>query len=144
MLFPKNVLIVDDDAEDRDFLTDAILRISPETSCFWASNGHEALRTLLDLQPLPDYIFMDLNMHGLNGRECLAEIKNNVRTRHIQVIIYTTSKMEEDIYLTRKLGASYFLVKPGSFNDLCQAIVRIMTHGPSPGPVLNEVLHELY
>jgi CheY-like chemotaxis protein len=144
MLFPKNILIVDDDPEDRDFLAEAIQRISPETRSHWASSGNEALRTLIDIYPLPDYIFMDLNMHGLNGKECLAEIKNNVRTRHIQVIIFTTSHMEEDIQMTRKLGASYFLVKPNNFNDLCQAIVRIMTHSPIPNHELRQVLHELY
>ena len=74
---------------------------------------------------MPEYIFLDLNMPRMNGKQCLEQIKSESNFNSIPVIIYTTSKAKEDIEETRYLGAHYFLTKPYKYADLKKAIESI-------------------
>src|SRR5688572_11843036 len=107
------ILIVDDDEDDIELFCDAVKDLDGDIRCISASNGEEALHKLsTENEPLPDYIFLDLNMPRLNGKQCLKRIKGNPRLREIPVIIYSTSKLKEDMEETRQLGAVHFLTKP--------------------------------
>nr|MBA2745353.1 response regulator [Flavisolibacter sp.] len=80
--------IVDDDAEDRDLLIEALYSIDKGGQCFTAKNGEEGLKKLAeDLIPLPDFIFLDLNMHLLNGKLFLIDINKLNRLWHIPVVM---------------------------------------------------------
>jgi CheY-like chemotaxis protein len=121
------ILIVDDDADDRELFCEAVQDIDKAIQCITVSNGEAALK-LLDKEngPLPDYIFLDLNMPRLNGKQCLALIKSAPPLQHIPIIIYTTSKLKEDITETKRLGASYFITKPSKLKDLKKAISMVL------------------
>lgn len=123
------VLIVDDDADDRELFCEAVQEIDETIQCITASNGEAALK-LLDNEkkdrPLPDYIFLDLNMPRLNGKQCLALIKSSPELQHIPIIIYTTSKLKEDVTETKRLGASYFITKPSKQKDLKKIISLVL------------------
>lgn len=120
----KKYLIVDDDADDIDFFCEAIREISEDALCYMARNGEEALKLLRQkLDPLPDYIFLDLNMPRMDGMACLAELKKDDALKNIPVIIYTTSGHQRDREATARLGADHYLVKPTSFKKLCADIV---------------------
>ena len=56
------VLNVDDDQEDREFFCDALKEIDASIVCLVAESGMEALSLLQSHMPLPDYIFLDINM----------------------------------------------------------------------------------
>ncbi|MDD4968293.1 MAG: response regulator [Paludibacter sp.] len=62
--------------------------------------------------PRPDLIILDLNLPKKNGREVLAEIKNDKNLKMIPVIILTTSKAQEDILKTYNLHANCYITKP--------------------------------
>lgn len=83
-----------------------------------------ALRQLNEKDIIPGFIFLELNMPRMDGKGCLGEIKKSARMKHIPVIIYSTSGNQAEIEETRKLGASYFLIKPTSFTDLNDAISK--------------------
>ncbi len=71
-----NVLIVDDDEDDRDLFCIAVHELEPKINCILARNGEEALQGLrLEKFPKPDLIFLDLNMPRLNGFQFLTGIK---------------------------------------------------------------------
>ena len=132
------ILLVDDDDEDMELFMDALKEIDTSIDFIWADDGVSALDLLNNnAQPLPDYIFMDLNMHRMNGKECLAEIKQSKRLGHLPVIICTTSKRESDVSKTRDLGASGFFTKPQSFEDLVSVIRFILNEKPVAGEYLN-------
>ena len=127
MLTANKIMIIDDDADDVELFCEALNEIDKNIECTCAHNGQEALKLLNKPDaPLPDYIFLDLNMPGLTGKQCLSMLKNNPRLRHIPVIIYTTSKLKEDIEETKKLGASSFVTKPSKMSDLRRAIGSIL------------------
>lgn len=68
--------------------------------------------------PRPGVILLDLNMPRKDGREALREIKSDESLRNIPVVVFTTSKAEEDIYKTYQLGVNSFITKPVTFDNL--------------------------
>ena len=67
-------------------------------------------------------ILLDLNMPRKDGREALQEIKADPDLRRIPVVVLTTSKAQEDIYLTYDLGVSSYITKPVSFDGLVEVM----------------------
>src|ERR671910_306752 len=94
----RRVLIIDDDEDDRELFCEAVGYISKDIDCLHATDGENALELLaVGKGKLPDFIFLDLNMPRLNGKECLAEIKKLPRYTNVPVIIYSTSSHQKDI-----------------------------------------------
>ena len=60
-----------------------------------------------------------------DGREALEEIKADLQLRTIPIVIMTTSKSDRDLLNTYELGASGFVTKPVSFNELREFICKI-------------------
>jgi CheY-like chemotaxis protein len=121
----KRIMLIDDDPDDQLFFRDAVQIVSPELHCELASNCQEALRQLEE-PPAPDLIFMDLNMPVMNGFDCLVYLKNKTEFKDIPIIIFTTSKNQNDINKTRQLGARWFMTKPDDFNVLCKKLKKII------------------
>ena len=128
--------IVDDDSDDQHFLIEAITENDSTARCYTAYDGQEAIASLRDgTVPLPDAIFLDLNMPGLSGKQCLAEIKRQPSLQQIPIIIYSTSSDKNDIRETMKMGASCFLTKKNSFRELREDLLPI-TRGIHPEKAL--------
>jgi CheY-like chemotaxis protein len=114
-----NILLVDDDEDDRKLFFEAAGEVDQAITCIGATNGDEALLYLNDKNnPLPDFIFLDLRMPGLSGRQCLAEIKKDARLVPVPVIVYTTSTDVKESVELKQLGAAHFMSKPVSPDDV--------------------------
>jgi CheY-like chemotaxis protein len=121
------VLIIDDDTEDRELFHEAIGEVDSSIKCYTAKDGKEALSMMTrELVVLPDYIFLDINMPVMNGRECLTEIKKNSKLRAIPVIMYSTTSDTNEIRGYYTLGAHDFLIKPHNFKKLVEALNSII------------------
>lgn len=108
------LLIVDDDEDDRYLFSRALKNVGVSFSLISAENATEALNLLRnDLPSTPDIIFLDINMPGMDGIECLAEIKRIRGLEAVKVIMLTTSNQESDIARCSALGADYW-VKPNT------------------------------
>jgi CheY-like chemotaxis protein len=118
MTSPLTLLIVDDDADDREMFIEVATEINPSCICVQANNGYEAFQLLNKENFVPEYIFLDLNMPRMNGKQFLENLKKNDRLRSIPVIIYSTSKMDGDKEEMKRLGAAYFITKPSSMETL--------------------------
>jgi CheY-like chemotaxis protein len=125
------ILIIDDDSEDSELFCEAVSEIATTISCLKAKDGKEALRLLNSMSALPDYIFLDINMPVMNGRECLVEIKKNRRFSVIPVIMYSTTSDTNEIRSYYALGAHDFLIKPPNFNKLVEALGSIIVSSKS-------------
>jgi CheY-like chemotaxis protein len=84
------IVIVDDDADDRLIFSDCISKILNPKSLSTAKDTAE-LFLLLQQQPLPHLIFLDINMPGTNGFQCLRQLKANATYTHLPVIMYSVS-----------------------------------------------------
>jgi len=61
-------------------------------------------------------------MPRMDGREALREIKSDATLRDIPIVVFTTSKAEEDVYRSYKLGVNSFITKPVTFDSLIQVM----------------------
>jgi CheY-like chemotaxis protein len=119
----KTILLVDDDRSERNLFKEAILEVNPAISYLSAEDGNDALALLASRQDnLPDVIFMDINMPGMNGWTCLIKIKDDERYAHIPVIMYSTSAHQRDVDIAMEYGALCFCVKPENFKTLTYII----------------------
>src|ERR1700758_2081341 len=94
----KSILffLVDDDADDREIFTMAA-RCIRKTECITAKNGEEALEFLKKNEEfVPDFIFLDLNMPKVDGKECLVEMRKIERLKQVPIYIYSTSLRDKD------------------------------------------------
>ena len=127
---PVTFLIAEDDPDDRLLIKEAFVESLVSNSVYFVEDGVELL-DYLNCQgkfanpgdaPTPDLILLDLNMPRKDGREALAEIKNDPRLKYIPVVVLTTSKAEEDIMRSYDIGASSYITKPMTFEGLVVAI----------------------
>lgn len=126
MKTPDRILLIDDDPDDQLFFRDAIQTIHPGMFCEMTYSFREAL-TKLENQPLPQMIFMDLNMPVMSGFDCLIYLKNHPAYKDIPVIIFTTSRNVHDVSRIKQLGARSFMTKPDDFRVLCQKLEKILS-----------------
>jgi two-component system, chemotaxis family, response regulator Rcp1 len=121
------ILLIEDNPGDA-FLTKEALRegrFSHRLSV--VEDGEEAMHFLrregkyLDA-PRPDLILLDLNLPKMDGRELLAEIKEDSQLRHIPVIVLTTSDARQDIWGAYKLHANCYLTKPIQMEDFLHKV----------------------
>lgn len=75
--------------------------------------------------PVPDIILLDLNLPRKDGREVLAEIKQDEWLRHIPVVILTTSSDEQDILHIYNLHANCYITKPVDLNRFIEIVKSV-------------------
>ena len=124
----QHIALADDDEDDCVLFKDALdeLLISPQVS--WAKNGDDLMQNLSkNSRPLPDIIFLDVNMPIKNGIECLKEIRGDERLKHLPVIIFSTSTQQWAVDRTYELRANLFIKKPDTFQKLKDIIQRILS-----------------
>ncbi|MEW6468761.1 MAG: response regulator [Bacteroidota bacterium] len=120
------ILLADDDAEDRMLIIDALQESRLKNKIQEVENGEELMQYLHNKgrfadrkkYPKPGLILLDLNMPKKDGREALKEIKEDKKLRAIPIIILTTSKAEEDILKTYNLGVNSYITKPVTFSAM--------------------------
>lgn len=122
---PTIILMADDDDDDFLLTKKALGESKLLNQLLRVRDGEELLDYLHhrgdyteDNAPRPGVILLDLNMPRKDGREALKEIKTNDSLKNIPVVIFTTSKAEEDIYKTYQLGVNSFITKPVTFDNL--------------------------
>ncbi len=67
--------------------------------------------------PSPDLVLLDLNLPGKDGREVLAEVKEDPILRSIPVVVLTSSNHERDVQRAKELHADGYIIKPGSLDQ---------------------------
>ena len=75
--------------------------------------------------PRPGLILLDLNLPKKDGREVLAEIKNDENLKRIPVVVLTTSKSEADVLKAYGLHANCYIVKPVDFEKFAEVVRSI-------------------
>ncbi|TGN09435.1 response regulator [Leptospira ilyithenensis] len=127
---PINILLIEDSEGDIMLITEALEegRIANQVTVM--KNGWEAIQYLekkgnyRDIS-LPDLILLDVNLPKLNGHEVLKKIKSNENTKHIPVIILTTSSEEKDVFEAYKNHANCFISKPVLAEDFLKVVISI-------------------
>ena len=127
---PIEILLVEDNPGDARLATEVLKEAKVRNSLHWVRDGVEALAFLrrdgAHAGALrPDVILLDLNLPRKDGREVLAEIKNDDNLKRIPVVVLTISKDEEDIFRTYDLHANCYITKPLDLNQFVKVVKSI-------------------
>jgi chemotaxis family two-component system response regulator Rcp1 len=127
---PIQVLLVEDSPGDVRLTQEAFRVANVTIKLHVASDGVEAMAFLRHEgvhihAPRPDLILLDLNLPKMDGREVLAQIKDDESLKLIPTVILTTSDAEADIVKSYQLQANCYLSKPvqlDAFENLVKSI----------------------
>ena len=126
---PITILMADDDADDRLLTKDALEEARLANPIDFVNDGEELMDYLYhrgkyekQQLPMPGLILLDLKMPKKDGRTALKEIKSDPNLRSIPIVILTTSQAEEDIVRTYDLGASSYITKPVTFEEMVEVM----------------------
>lgn len=122
-----HILLADDDKDDRFFFEEALKNLTDGVRFTTVGNGDELIKLLSSYSgPLPDVLFLDLNMPRKNGIECLSEIKRDKKLKDIPVIIYSTALYDGIADLLYENGAHYYF-KKCDLSELSRGIQKVLT-----------------
>lgn len=127
---PVEILLVEDNPGDVRLTIEALKEGKVRNNLSVVKDGVEALAFLRREGPFagatrPDLILLDLNLPKKDGREVLAEIKEDGALRRIPVVVLTTSKAEEDILRTYDLHANCYITKPVDLEQFISVVRSI-------------------
>jgi CheY-like chemotaxis protein len=129
-LRPIEILLVEDNPGDVRLTREALKDAKVANALHVVEDGVAAIEFLsrqgaYAQAPRPSLILLDLNLPRKNGREVLAEVKQNPQWRTIPVVILTTSQEEEDILRAYSLHANCYITKPVDFAQFTKIIRSI-------------------
>ena len=122
-----HILLADDDEDDRTFFSEAIQELKMNNKLTQFKDGNDLMDYLVHPEnKLPHVLFLDLNMPGKTGIDCLKQIRSNTRFKDIAIAIYSTSSSEKDIEDTFIEGANIYIKKPNDFSELKKVIKEVV------------------
>jgi CheY-like chemotaxis protein len=130
------LLVIEDSDEDFEAFGRIIQKSQPSNSIYRCSDGDEALDFLYHagdyvdatISPRPSIILLDLNLPGTDGREVLAQIKQDEKLRTIPVVVFTTSSNPKDIETCYKYGVNGYIIKPIDVAKLKKTIQALVDY----------------
>lgn len=135
MMMKKNqpILIVEDSPEDFEATMRAFKKSGLANQVVHCEDGDQALDYMFhrgeytdtEKFPGPGFILLDLNLPGTDGRDFLAEIKQDPVLRKIPVVVLTTSSSPEDVERCYEAGANSYVCKPVTILGLVEAIQKL-------------------
>jgi two-component system, response regulator len=131
-----DVLIVEDNPSDEELMLFALNKHKVTNSIKIVRDGQEALDYIFHTgfyeaqrtEKTPRVIFLDLNIPKVNGLEVLDQIKSNRKTKHIPIVILSTSSEPRDVTTSYFLGANSYVVKPVDFDKFTSSIKDLCTY----------------
>ena len=125
----KPILLVEDDSVDVMTVKRALRDVHVTNQLVHSSNGEEAMEYLRNESNRKPYvILLDLNMPKMNGIEFLRTIKSDEVLKKIPVVVLTTSKDEQDIAESFRLGVAGYMVKSVDYESSVETIRTIVLY----------------
>lgn len=137
----KSVMVVEDDLGLREQLVE-ILDQAPDIKCIGAFASAEDVLKVAPMQQ-PDVVLMDIELPGMSGIECVAEMKRIAPA--VQIIMVTVYEDSERIFSALKAGASGYLVKSGHPNELLGSVRDVFGGGaPMSSHIARKVVNHFH
>jgi two-component system alkaline phosphatase synthesis response regulator PhoP len=120
----KKIMVVDDEP-DQIFTAKMILEdLGNEYEVIGVSSGSKCIE-LLKKNKIPDIIFLDIMMPGMNGWDVAAEIKKNPKWKKIP-LVFLTAKTDSLSATLGKIVSEEYILKPFEINDLKKSIDKFL------------------
>jgi two-component system response regulator len=129
----KTILLVEDNPDDTDLTLRAFKKNNIANEIVVVNDGLEALDYLFaagkfserDIRSMPAVVLLDLKLPKVDGLEVLKRMRADVRTKLLPVVILTSSKEEQDVVESYRLGANSYIRKPVDFNKFVDAVLQL-------------------
>jgi two-component system response regulator len=124
-----DILLVEDNHDDAVLAMRVLRQDNPGLNVLLLRDGAEALNYFFDpadtetVRRMPKVIFLDIKLPKLTGPEVLKKLKTESVTRHVPVVVMTSSNQQRDVTECYELGANSYLVKPIDFQSYQSMIV---------------------
>lgn len=118
----KHFFVIDDDEDEMYLINAAVQCINEDYQCAWAKSGEQALEQLQHV--VPDIIFLDLRMAGMNGLQCLQSIRKISTLSQVPVILHASYMTDEAKWWGLELGAYDCLTKSALIDHMETLIER--------------------
>jgi two-component system, chemotaxis family, response regulator Rcp1 len=127
---PIQILLVEDNPGDVRLAVEVLREAKVRNQLYVVEDGVEAMSLLRREgqyagMPRPDLILLDLNLPRKDGREVLAEIKQDADLKRIPVVILTSSAAEQDVLHAYDLYANCYITKPLALEEFLRVIRAI-------------------
>jgi two-component system response regulator len=128
-----DILLVEDNQDDMDLALHALKREKLANNIYVARDGEEALDFIFcrgmfahrSFERPPKLVLLDLKLPKVDGMEVLKQVKSDLRTRTIPVVIMTSSKEERDLVAGYNLGANSYIQKPVDFDQFRETVKSV-------------------
>jgi CheY-like chemotaxis protein len=122
----QEVIIIDDDTDDIELLSEAIREVAPSLNPISFSVPREAIDFLRIPENAPSCIFLDINMPGIDGFECLEIIRDQPFFKDCLIVVLSTG-MSADIKKELKgRGARFAFKKPHTFESYKSFVSKVV------------------
>lgn len=147
-----DIILVEDNPSDAELTIRALRKNNIINKLLHLENGEDALEYIFatgkyadrNIYEMPKVILLDLKMPKISGLQVLKKIKSDERTKIIPVVLLTSSKEDNDIIESYRLGVNSYIVKPVEFNHFAKAVANVgsywllINHPPIIKPLLYE------
>jgi two-component system response regulator len=132
-----DILLVEDNPRDAELALRALKSRNLADKLVWVKDGAEALEFVFgrgteddtngmrQLCHRPKVILLDLKLPKVDGLQVLGRLKANEESRTIPVVVLTSSREEQDIVRSYKMGVNSYIVKPVSFDNFSDAVAQL-------------------
>ena len=124
MLQSLKFLLADDDPDDLQLLQEGLSRVVPDHILQYVDNGDKLFEASVVQQP--HIIFLDINMPGCDGPECLKQLKADNTVSNIPVVMYSSSSASWSFEECYKLGAARYFIKPVTYSGIFKGLEVIL------------------
>jgi CheY-like chemotaxis protein len=124
------ILIIEDDADDQEFLSDIFKRLNYPNKVIFFFDGQDALTHLETTDDLPFLILSDINMPRLNGFALREKLKTDSKLSNkcIPYLFFSTAADQRAVINAYSQSVQGFFVKPSSMMELEKTVVAIMEY----------------
>jgi two-component system, response regulator len=126
------ILLVEDNPTDAELTMRALRRKNLANNLVWVKDGAEALEFMFctgrydnRTNTAPKLVLLDLKLPKVDGIEVLRTVKSNRKTRHVPIIMLTSSHEERDIVESYQLGVNSYIVKPVDFDNFLEMVSQV-------------------
>lgn len=124
------ILLVEDNEGDIVLTLEAMKALQLSNCIQIARDGEEAMQYLqkegrFENAETPDLVLLDINLPRMNGKEVLAQIKNDEFLMTIPVVMLTTSDSEKDILESYQNHANCYITKPAGYKKFINVVSMI-------------------
>ncbi|WP_027715384.1 response regulator [Desulfuromonas sp. TF] len=129
MMMLRRILLVEDNPNDAELTREALAEHNLANSVDWVKDGEEALDYLYSRGKYADrpsgdlaVVLLDLKLPKVDGLEVLRTLKADAKLKYTPVVVLTSSREEQDMIESYRLGVNAYVVKPVNFHDFTDAV----------------------